>query len=136
MSGVKVTDFTNEIGSEIKSLLTKEKQLEDMELLLQQNKQFRSFLALQKEVQDQSNIFWKNIEEQMIKYDIKSVSGDWGSVTIAERLNWDINEEELPKKFLKKVVDTTKLSNTFRLEGKAPKGASPRYTKYLTKRIK
>ena len=66
----------------------------------------------------------------------KTIKGDWGSITLAERQGWDIDENELPKKFFKRVVDTKRITDTFKLEGKAPKGATPRVTKYLNKRFK
>lgn len=96
---------------------------------------FAAAAAALKDLQEQINSAWKNVESQMIDNNIKSYKGEWGSLTIAERLGWETTKD-LPKKFYKKVVDTKKLSDTFRLEGEAPKGATPKYTKYLTKRIK
>lgn len=93
-------------------------------------------IARLKETQDKLNAEWKQVEEVMITNDIKSIKGEWGSLTIAERLNWKVDFDQLPKKFIKKVADTKKISDSFRLEGKPPKGAEPSYTKYLTKRIK
>lgn len=93
-------------------------------------------MAELKELQDSLNRTWKSVEAAMIKNDIKSIKGDWGSLTIAERLNWSVDLAEVPKKFTKVVADTTKISTEFRLYGKAPKGCEPSYTKYLTKRLK
>lgn len=123
------------IASEVTDVLALEASLAELEAELSQNEQFRTFLTKQKEVRAKIDEFWKNVETQMIEHDVKSVKGDWGSLTIAERLGWDTTDE-LPAKFFKKVVDTKKISDTYRLEGKAPKGATPRVTKYLTKRIK
>jgi hypothetical protein len=89
-----------------------------------------------KALQDKVDSAWRQVEALMIEKDIKSIKSDkWGSVTIAEKLGWTTTDE-LPSKFYKKVVDLKRLSDTFRLEGKAPKGAEPKYTKYLTKRLK
>ncbi len=99
---------------------------------------FQRFIEKQAElklVQAQNADTWKAIETAMIDNDIKQVRGDWGILTIAERLNWSIGPELAPRYF-KTVPDTTKISTIFRLEGKAPRGATPSYTKYLTKRIK
>ena len=111
----------------------------DLELQVQKT------VALQKKIEDkvselkatqkQIDDTWKQVETVMIENDIKSIKGDFGSITIAERLGW-ITTSELPKKFYKKVVDTKKLSDTFKLEGKSPRGAVPNYTKYLTRRLK
>lgn len=92
-------------------------------------------VAEYKALQDKLNEEWKSVEKLMIDNDIKSVKGDWGTLTIAERLNWTTTEELAPR-YMKTVPDTTKISTMFRLEGKAPKGATPSYTKYLTRRIK
>lgn len=98
-------------------------------------KQYESKLSELKETEAKIALFWKSIESEMIARNIKTIKGEFGSLTIAERINWTYTNE-LPAKFFKKVVDTKKLTDTFRLEGKVPKGAAPNYTKYLTKRIK
>lgn len=124
------------IEGEVIEVFALEKTLAETEQALMQDEKFKNFLTMQKDYQAKIAEFWKTIESQMLEHDIKSIKGDWGSLTIAERLGWKTDLELLPKKFIKKVVDTKKLSDTFRLEGKAPKGAEPTYTKYLTKRIK
>lgn len=123
------------IAGEVTDVLALEQTLEELELELAKNEQFRTFLQRQRDARIQIDSFWKKVETQMIEHNVKSVKGDWGSLTVAERINWTYNED-LPAKFYKKVVDTKKLTDTFRLEGKAPKGSAPNYTKYLTKRIK
>ena len=72
----------------------------------------------------------------MIEHDIKSLKGDWGSLTIAERTNFKVDLDNLPTKFVKKVADTTKIATAYKLDGKLPKGVETSTTKYLTKRIK
>lgn len=130
-----MSEITTILTERVVDVLENQKQLTELENELQLNPQFKKFLALQKQVNEQANDAWKYVEEKMIENDIKQLKGDFGTITLAERLNWDTTEE-LPNKFYKKVVDTKKLSDTFRLEGKAPKGATPSYTKYLTKRLK
>ena len=115
--------------------LAVQKAFTEYENELMQDERFKTFLIKQKEVQKEISDTWKQIETAMIENDVKSVKGDWGSITIAERLNWK-TDETLPAKFYKKTVDTKRISDTYRLEGKAPKGATPSTTKYLTKRIK
>lgn len=110
-----------------------------LEAKLAQHKQFKAFLNLQKDMQDlqkKMEATWDNIEEQMIAHNIDSVKGDWGYITIAAGLKWNVDTDLLPRKFIKKVINTSKLTDTYRLEGKAPKGAVPSVKKYLTKRIK
>jgi hypothetical protein len=129
------TNPQGEIEDEIKDIVAKQQELATLEQQLSQNEQFRNFMQLKKTVDEQATLFWSSVESQMIQHDIKSIKGDWGSVTIAEKLKWDTSDE-LPAKFYKKTVDTKKLSDTYKLEGKAPKGATPSYIKYLTRRIK
>lgn len=123
------------IEAEVKDALATEKSLQDLEAELMQNEQFRQFIELSKTLPKQLEETWDRIKSQMVEHDIKSIKGDWGTITIAERLNWETTEE-LPTKFYKKVVDTKKISDTYRLEGRAPKGATPVTVKYLTKRLK
>jgi hypothetical protein len=128
-------DISTTLTGQIIDVLETEKELAVVENELQMNPQFKKFLQLQKSVNEQSTKVWKQVETAMIENDIKQLKGDFGTVTLAERLNWTTSDE-LPSKFYKKVVDTKRLSDTYRLEGKAPKGATPSYTKYLTKRLK
>jgi hypothetical protein len=89
-----------------------------------------------KAAQDQITAFWKEVEAGMIDSNTKSIKGDWGSVTIAERNNFKVDLDLLPTKFIKKVADTTKIGATYKLENKLPKGVELSVTKFLTKRIK
>lgn len=124
-----------DIEEQVAQALALETQLVEMESNLAP--ELREFLVKQKETTQQISSFWRSIEQQMIAHDVKSIKGDWGSITIAERIGWDISPLlTLPPKFYKKVPDLKRMTDYFRLEGKAPKGATPKYTKYLTKRIK
>lgn len=124
------------IAEEVNEVIALETSLAELEQELAQNAEFQAFLVKQKETTKQIAEFWKTIEKKMIDNNVKSIKGDWGSITIAERLGWDYLDTLLPNKFFKRVVDTKKMSDYYKLEGKAPKGATPKYTKYLTKRIK
>lgn len=124
------------INAEVSSALALNQELTDLEQQLSQNEQFRRFLELSKTVPAKLDETWKLVETQMLEHNIKKISGDWGSLTIAERILWEIDAEQLPNKFIKKVPDTKKITDTFRLEGKAPRGATAKYIKYLIKRIK
>lgn len=100
------------------------------------NEQFQAFLKQQKEIQEAIEAAWVQIQERMEATGTKSIKGDWGSITLAERINWEYDPTMLPPKYFKKVVDTKKLTDTFRLEGREPKGATAKYSKYLMKRLK
>lgn len=106
----------------------------DKTVLLQ--KEIEDKIAELKHAQDEINATWKQVESAMIGNDIKSIKGDWGSITIAEKNNFKADLDILPSKFIKKVADTTKIGTFFKLEGTLPKGVELSKTKYLTKRIK
>lgn len=115
------------IEGEIVEALSMQQQLATLEASLAENEQFKSFLKLRKEVNDKMASVRNDIKEFMIPAYIagevdKSIKGDWGSITVTETDEFEVDEKELPAKFFKKVVDTTKIRGTFQLEGKAPKG--------------
>lgn len=126
----------DQIVKKVEEIKEKENQLSILEDKLTLNPEFKKFLELKKSVDEAARQVWKEVEEQMIENDIKSIKGDFGSLTIAERQGWTYDEKQLPSKFFKKVVDTKKITDTYRLEGKAPKGCEPYTSKYLTKRLK
>ena len=124
------------IESEVSDVLQLQQTLEQMEAELATNEVFQNFLTKQKEAQAQIAATWKKVEEQMIEHNVKSIKGEWGSITIAERTNYKADLDELPAKFIKKVADTTKIGTFHKLENKLPKGVTISTTKYLTKIIK
>jgi hypothetical protein len=131
-----MSDIDENIIQEVEGVIALERNLEGLELQLSKDERFQAFLIKQKEAQQTIRDTWKTIEEQMIEHNIKSVKGEWGSITIAERTNYKADLDELPAKFIKKVADTTKIANFAKLEGELPKGVTTSTTKYLMKRIK
>ncbi len=129
---------------ETKALITKSVQdvnqlqelLKKTEIELMQVEAFKDFIAMQKQFQEKSTQVWDLIEELMIANDIKTVKADWGSLTIGERIGFDIDHEELPSKYYKKVPDTKRIADTYKLTNKPIKGASVKYTRYLLRRLK
>lgn len=124
-----------EIKATVTEIMAAEQELADAQVALQQIPEFQKYHTMQQELNSKMALFWKTVETEMIDNNIKSIKGDFGTITVAERLSFDTNDELQPK-FYKKVVDTKKLADTFRLTGKVPKGATPKYSKYLTKRLK
>lgn len=132
------------IQLEIISVISKQRDLENQEHELMQDPRFANYLKAQKEFKTQSELFWEAIKNSMIASGIKSVKGEWGSITVAERTTFEVDETKLAKilnddgakKYFKEVPDVKKIGDDYKLKGKAPKGASPKVTQYLTKRIK
>lgn len=127
---------TEEIKAEVQEILALERQVNETESALMQLDAFQAFIKLQKTFKEKSAEVWKTIEKQMLDNDIKSVKGDWGSLTIAERTDFDIDPALLPSKFFVKSPDVAKIRGTYKLEGVPPKGTTPKVKKYLTKRFK
>lgn len=117
----------NEVPSELQK---------EVEATIALENEVKEKIAELKTAQDKINATWAFVEQKMIDNDIKSIKGDWGSLTIAERTSFDIDKEILPRKFWKRVPDEKKIRDTYKLEGKPPKGALPKIKQYLTKRIK
>lgn len=95
---------------------------------------FESFVKQAKELQNILEEAWGAVEQKMLDHDVKSIKGDWGSLTIAERKNW--KGDKLPPRFYKQVLNTAKLNSMLKLGEKLPKGASYTTSQYLTKKIK
>jgi hypothetical protein len=130
-------ELKKKANREIAKLHGMELQMSELQLALSENPQFVKFMQFQKEFSDKSSEVFKKLEEQMIASGIKSVKGDWGYLTIAERTDIKvIDETKLPKKFFKKQVDSKKLNEAVKLSGKLPEGTEKKITKYLTKKIK
>jgi len=129
----------DEIKLKLEEAKQAEAELNKIESELALEPKFQQWLNAQKQLREanaKNEEFFNSLQEKMEDSGTKTIKGDWGSITLAERQGWDIDENELPKKFFKRVVNTKKITDTFKLEGKAPKGATPRVTKYLTKRFK
>lgn len=78
---------------------------------------------------------WSVLRDKMEEYGVKSIKGDFGSITLAERTNLEINQDLLPENLFMTVPDTTKIRKTMALNGDV-EGVSTSTTKYLTKRLK
>lgn len=132
MAKAKETD----IEAEVVEVLSMEQELVKLETQLSENDEFKKFIDFRKKVNDRSTEVFKNIERVMIDNDIKTVKGTWGSITVVERTNYSADMTELPAKFIKKVIDTAKISASHKLEGKLPKGVTTTTTKFLMKKFK
>jgi inhibitor of KinA sporulation pathway (predicted exonuclease) len=89
-----------------------------------------------KALQDGLDETWNTIKTVMIDNDIKSIKGDWGSITIAERQTFKGDVSEVAEEFLEKKISSKKVNAYYTLGGTLPDGIERNVTKYLTKRIK
>lgn len=100
------------------------------ELAIDQAQPFLDFLAFTKAV----NEAWERVEQVMLDNHVKSVKGDWGTLSIGERKSW-IVEHELPPEFYKKQLDTAKLNALYKADI-IPAGVDYMVKPYLTRRLK
>lgn len=130
-----------EIEIEILDQLETEKGLQALEQELSQNDKFRQFLELQKTVKEESDKLWKRVGDEMVRlYEAgaipKSLKYDWGTLTVAERTDFDIDTDKLAPRFCKTIPDTTKIRAIYQLTGEPPKGSTPKTVHYMRKVLK
>lgn len=109
--------------------------LEKQALALDSNPEFVKYLKLKQDLDTQLADARKRIQGQMELSHTKKISGDWGYITLVERTLFDTTDE-LPAKYWKKVPDTKKISEEYKLKGKLPKGATPKVSSSLRIGIK
>lgn len=128
-------DLKDEIEQEVTSALALSHELSDLEAQLNQNEQFRRFMELSKAVTTKMADVREHIESVMVPaYQAgqvdKSIKGDWGSVTVTESDEFDVDVAALPKELKKVIPDMGKVKDHYHLHGKAPKGATYKGKKY------
>jgi hypothetical protein len=96
---------------------------------------FADFVTLAKTLQNELDAAWGIVEQQMLDRDITQLKGEWGTVSIGERKNWKATGQ-LPPRFYKQTLDTTKLNFMLSHGDTLPAGVDYSVKQYLTKRIK
>lgn len=123
------------VPHKVKSLLDLQDQLTVKNGVIEQTPELINFLQVAKELESHIKASYSYLEEQMVKYNVRAVKGDWGQLTIAERLTWSVTDK-LPARFYKKSPDTSKLKAYYIAMNRLPNGVDVSTTKYLTKRLK
>lgn len=114
-----------EASKELAPVIDMSLKVQELEQSLSANPQFIEFMQLRDAVSKKEAEVKKNIEQRMIENSIKKVVIDtYGTFTIVDGKTWSYDEDELPRKFIKKAVDTTAVNNHYKLTGKLPKGAT------------
>lgn len=129
------------IEGEIVEQLSKENELavleQEVQAAIASLPEVQKLEQARREINAASADFWKDIETKMVDNGIKSVKGNWGYVTIAERTDYKAEDlSAVPMKFITKVLDTKKVGAFAKLTGKPPKGVTKSTKLYLTKKIK
>jgi len=100
-------------------------------------RKFAAAEAQLKELKAKHDEVVEQVKEAMIQNGVTRIDGDWGYITLAERTTYKAEDlTEVPKKFLKQTLDSTKVKAEATLTGKLPKGVTESKTQYITKRLK
>lgn len=101
---------------------------------LASNQAFLDFLAIQQQLTAELDKTWAVVQDRMTQYNVKSISGDFGYITMAERKTF-VSDSPAPR-FTKRVLDAGKVRAYEKLHGKLPEGIGITITPYLSKKIK
>jgi hypothetical protein len=141
MAKAKKDKLIEAIEGEVLDFQATEMGLRNLENELMENDHFRQWLELQRTVKEEGDELWKRVGDQMIKLYAdgkidKTLKFDWGTLTVRDDKILDIDESALPRRYWKKVPNTTLIRNDYDLMGSAPKGVkvSKKYT--FTKSLK
>lgn len=123
------------IESEVLDVQAQQRELEQLQMALSQNEQFTRFMELTKAVNTKMAEVRAHVEAVMVPaYQAgqvdKSLKGDWGSVTVTESDEFDVDVAALPKELKKTVPDMGKIKDHYHLHGKVPKGATYKGKRY------
>lgn len=100
-------------------------------------RKFAAAEAQLKELKAKHDEVVEQVKEAMIQNGVTRIDGDWGYITLAERTNYSATDiAEVPKRFTKLALDTTKVKAEATLKGKLPKGVTESKTQYITKKLK
>lgn len=91
-------------------------------------------LKVLKEKHDQAI---EQIKEAMVANGVTKLEGEWGYITLAERVSYKAEDiSEVDEKYLKPTLDTTKVKAEATLTGQLPTGIVESRTQYITKKLK
>lgn len=90
-----------------------------------------------KEAKAQADDATEQIKQAMIDNGVTKIDGDWGSITLAERVTYGTdNIDSVPENLTKRVLDSTKVKAEATLTGRLPNNVVATKTQYITKRFK
>lgn len=65
----------------------------------------------------------------------KKLIGEWGYITLVHTTRFNVIESQLPEEFFKRVPDTRKIGDNYKLKNTVPPGVTPMITTSLRKKI-
>lgn len=100
-------------------------------------KKFVKAEAQLKVLKEKHDAVIEQIKEAMVANNVTKIDGDWGYITLAERVNYKADDlDQVSEEFTKKVLDTAKIKASATLRGMLPNGIVESRTKYITKKLK
>lgn len=136
MSILDQVKVEKQVKTELETYQEKQATVARLQEELESSPQFAAFIEAQKALREVEANVWGRVESVMMANNIKSIKTDLVTLSIATRTSYDIDIDLLPKKFIKRVPDTTKIATAHKLNGEPVKGTTPKYTNYLVKRFK
>lgn len=124
---------------EIKSLEKIEGKMNELQLVLADNPQFKQFMEFQANFKTKSAELFKKLEKQMIDAGVTKVEGDWGYLTIVNRTDYKlVDETAVPEEYKETqvVVNMKKVKEDIELTGEIPEGVEEKHSQYLRKGVK
>lgn len=90
-----------------------------------------------KELKAKHDEIVERVKEAMIENGVQRIDGDWGYITLAERVGYKAdNISEVDKQYTKPTLDTAKVKAQATLTGELPAGVTETRTQYITKKFK
>lgn len=129
-------DLKAKLEKDAEELFEKQNQLALMEKELEQNEQFKNYLNLQSAIKTQDALFRESVKNEMIKYEIPKLKGDWGSISLVNREDYKVEDEsKVPTEYKQEKtiieVDTKQIKEDFILTGILPAGVVIKKSQYI-----
>lgn len=98
---------------------------------------FAAIEAQFKEAEAKAKEATEQIKQAMIDNGVTKIDGDWGYITLAERVTYKAEDiDQVSDEFIKKALDSSKVKAATTLTGELPAGISESRTQYITKKFK
>lgn len=125
-----------ELEKDAAALFEQQGKIIKLEQKLQENPDFKKYLKLQNSFKTQDALFRESVKNEMIKFDIQKIAGDWGSIALVTREDYKvIDEDKVPNEYKEEKtiiqVDTKSIKDDFTLTGVLPAGIEIKKSQYI-----
>lgn len=87
-------DLKAKLEAEAEEIFDKQVQLLVLEKQLEANEEFKKYLAFQKQVKSQDSMFRETVKNEMIRYNIPKLTGEWGSITLVTKDLYKVTDQD------------------------------------------